>query len=425
MTTPIYIKRRIAAGAAALMVAATGLLVSPAPAAAAPAVELCNDAQYAKSAIVIDQVTGTVLCEKDADLKLAPASLTKIITMGVTLEKVAEKSVALTDKVRIGEDAWAAKWPGSSLMFLEPGQQVTLDELLTGLAVASGNDAATAIADHISGSVANFVSVMNQTVKDLGFNNMSFVDPAGLDPKNVITAREYAQFVKTYIDRHPDAITKYHSVEQIAYPKWENLPPARQAVESKATYQPIVQWNRNGLLGQNGIDGLKTGFIDESGYNIALTAKQGDMRLIAIVLGVQGADTAQGSARREEDGLKLLAYGFNNFRTVKPELPATKAVRVYKGAAAEVALVSEGAGALTVKKGQEASLTTTVHQEASVIAPVAKGTKLGEVIFSADGEEVGRIDLVAANDVAQGGFFRRIWDGFVLWIQGLIGKVLK
>lgn len=424
MTTPIYIKRRIAAGAAALMVAASGLLVFPAPVSAAPAVEACT-VNFAKSAIVIDQVTGTVLCETSADLPLAPASLTKIITMGVTLEKVAEKSVALTDKVRIGEDAWAANWPGSSLMFLEPGQQVTLDELLTGLAVASGNDAATAIGDHLSGSVNNFVSVMNQTVKDLGFTSMSFVDPAGLDPKNVITAREFAQFVKYYIDRHPDAIAKYHSVEEIAYPKWENLPPARQAVESKATYKPIEQWNRNGLLGQNGIDGLKTGFIDEVGYNIALTAQQGDMRLIAIVLGVQGSDPAQGSARREQDGKDLLAHGFSNFRTVKPELPATKAVKVYKGAAADVTLVAEGAGALTVRKGQEASLTTTVHQESSVIAPVAKGTKLGEVIYSADGEEVGRIDLVASNDVAQGGFFRRIWDGFVLWIQGLIRKVLK
>jgi D-alanyl-D-alanine carboxypeptidase (penicillin-binding protein 5/6) len=149
------------------------------------------------------------------------------------------------------------------------------------------------------------------------------------------------------------------------------------------------------------------------------------MRLIAVILGVPGADPAQGTARREADGKSLLAWGFANFQTVKPQLPETKPVRVYKGAAADVALVAKGAGALTVKKGQEASLTTTVHQESSVIAPVAKGTKLGEVIFSADGQEVGRIDLVAANDVAQGGFFRRIWDGFVLWIQGLIGKIKK
>lgn len=427
MHMPIYIKRLTATGAVALAVAAAGLVALPAQVQAAPTPDVCaaNVVKYAKSAIVIDQVTGQVLCQKDADLPLAPASLTKIITMGVTLEKVAEGSVHLTDKVNVGEDAWAAKWPGSSLMFLEPGQQVTLDELLTGLAVASGNDAAVAIADHISGSVSNFVSVMNKTVKDLGFTHMSFVDPAGLDPRNQVTAREYAEFVKLYIDRYPQAIQKYHSVQEIAYPKWENLPPARQAVTNKATYQPIVQPNRNGLLGVNGIDGLKTGFIDESGYNIALTAKQGDMRLIAVVLGVPGSNTAEGTARREEDGKTLLSWGFANFQTVKPALPESKPVRVYKGAATQVALEAKGTGALTVKKGQEASLTTTVHQETSVIAPVAKGTKLGEVIYSANGQEVGRIDLVAAADVGQGGFFRRIWDGVILWAQGLIGKLHK
>lgn len=425
MSTPIYIKRRLSAGVLTLLVAASGLLLSPTAAVAAPEVAPCG-VTYAKSAIVIDQTTGTVLCATNADASLAPASLTKIITMAVTLEKVAEGSVALTDKVRIGEDAWAANWPGSSLMFLEPGQQVTLDELLTGLAVASGNDAAVAISDHISGSVSNFVSVMNQTVKELGFQQMSFVEPAGLSPQNQITAREYAQFVKLYLDRHAEVIEKYHSVEEIIYPKWENLPPARQALTSKENYnQAISQWNRNGLLGMNGIDGLKTGFIDEAGYNIALTAKRGDMRLIAVLLGVEGRDPAEGSARREDEGMALLNYGFDNFLTVKPELPTTKPVKVYKGAAGEVVLSAQGVGALTVKKGQEASLTTTVHQEAEVIAPVAKGTRLGEVIYSADGEEVGRIELVAASDVEQGGFVRRIWDGLVLWAKGLIGKVLK
>jgi D-alanyl-D-alanine carboxypeptidase (penicillin-binding protein 5/6) len=417
-------KRRLFAGAAALAVAASSLILQPSVAQAAPPVEACQ-VKYAKSAILIDQVTGQVLCEKNADEVLAPASLTKIITMGVTLEKVREGAIHLNDRVTIREDAWAAKWPGSSLMFLEPGQKVTLDELLLGLAVASGNDAATAIADHVSGSVSGFVSVMNQTVAEMGFAHMKFVDPAGLDPKNQITAREFAQFARLYLQHNPDAIKKYHSVQEIAFPKWENLSPERQATATKEKYQPIVQFNRNGLLGQMGIDGLKTGFIEEAGYNIALTAQQGDMRLIAVVLGVQGANTLEGSQRREEDGMTLLKYGFDNFRTVKPNLPAAKPVRVYKGAAKEVALEPVGPVTLTVKKGQEVNLTTTVHQESSVIAPVKKGAKLGEVIFSADGKEIGRIDLVAAQDVNQGGIFRRLWDGLILWIQGLLSKIKK
>lgn len=385
------------------------LFVMPTPAAAAPP-ELKLDA---KSAILIDYTTGRVLFEQNADEPIPPASLTKLMTLHLAFKKLASGEISKDDIVPIRKEAWAATMPGSSVMFLEPGQIVTVEELLKGIAIVSGNDASVALAQYLAGSVDAFVAMMNQEAQELGFKTLHFADPAGLSPENKITAREFAQFARYYIQQHPEALTELHSVQEFTYPQPHNLP------EDKKNTPPITQYNRNKLLGTvPGVDGLKTGFIEEAGYNIALTAKRGDLRLIAVILGVPGATEEEGSARRAEEGTELLEWGFSNFVAVKPDLPEIKPVRVWKGAANQVELVPAQPVQLTVRRGTESSLTVTLHQESSVIAPVAEGQKLGELIFAADGQEVARIDLVAANEVKQGGFFKRLWDTIRLTIIG-------
>lgn len=394
-----------------------GLVASLAQ-AAPPALQV-----NAKSAILLDYATGQILFEKDADLALPPASLTKLMTLHLAYKRLEEGTMKPTDKVQISTDAWSAKMPGSSVMFLAPGQNVTVGEIMTGLAVSSGNDAAVALAQHIAGSVDAFAGQMNKEAQDLHYKTMKFVEPAGLSPKNVVTAREYADFARRYIDLHPKALTDLHSVKEYAYPKWENLSPEERQGKAQATYRPILQQNRNGLLWTfDGVDGLKTGFIEESGYNIALTAKRGDMRLIAIILGVPGANDVEGARSREAAGATLLSWGFQNFATVKPAVGTIPPVRVWKGAANQVELEPQRPIVLTVARGMENKVTRTLHQETSTIAPVKKGDALGELIYAADGAEIARVPLVAAAEVPRGGFFKRLWDSIRLTVSGWLNR---
>jgi D-alanyl-D-alanine carboxypeptidase (penicillin-binding protein 5/6) len=373
-----------------------------------------------KAAVLLDFATGQTLYEKDADLPIPPASLTKLMTLHLAYKKIAEGAIKKEDKVRISERAWAATMPGSSVMFLEPGQIVTVGEIMKGIAIPSGNDASIAIAEHISGSVDAFVALMNKEAQDLGFKTMRFTDPAGLNPTNVVTAREFAEFARRYIQMHPEALADLHSVIEFTYPMPANLPADKQGEK------PVTQYNRNTLLGNlEGVDGLKTGFIDESGYNIALTAKRGETRWVAVILGAPGKTEAEGSRNRAEAGTAVLQWGFANFTTAKPDVPEIKPVRVWKGAANQIGLETDRPVLLTVAKGQETKLIPTVHQETSVTAPVKKGDKLGELIYSADGKEVAKFSLLAADDVKQGGFFKRLWDTIRLTVSGWFNRAKK
>jgi D-alanyl-D-alanine carboxypeptidase (penicillin-binding protein 5/6) len=367
-----------------------------------------------RSAILIDYATGQVLHEQDADVLIPPASLTKLMTLHLAYQRIAQGGMTREDRVNITPDAWAAKMPGSSVMFLEPGQNVTVGEIMKGIAVPSGNDASIAMAQHMAGTVDAFVSMMNKEAQDMGFEQMTYADPAGLSPRNRSTAREFAEFARQYVRLNADALAELHSVKEYTYPLPQNNPQNTTAV---------TQDNRNGLLWTfEGVDGLKTGFIDESGYNIALTAQRGDMRLVAVILGAPGRNPAEGTANREQAGAALLRWGFQNFVTVTPPVPTIPPVRVWKGEGNEVTLEPESPITLTVEHGQENALTTTVQQEASVSAPVQKGQKLGELVYAADGVELARVPLVAAEEVEAGGFFKRLWDSLRLMVTGWLNK---
>lgn len=369
----------------------------------------------AESAILLDATTGTVLYEKNADAEWPPASLTKLFTLHMVYRRIEQGAVRLGDKVGITPEAWAARMPGSSLMFLEPGQRVTVAELMKGLAVCSGNDAAVALARHCAGSVAAFVAEMNQEAKRLGFSRMRFVDPSGLSGRNRVTAREFARFCVQYVRMHPQSLEDLHSVPEMSYPLARNMPPRRPV-----STNTIHQYNQNALLMlYEGVDGLKTGFIEESGYNYALTARRGDMRLVAVSLGGPGRSDAEGSRTRSRDGAALLSFGFDNFLDVRPPLPALGPLRVWKSRRRALEVEPLDTPVLTVPRIHLASLARTVRLPASVTAPIARGERVGEIVFFAGETEVGRTALVAAVDAPRGGPFLCLWDGVRLFFRSL------
>ena len=253
----------------------------------------------ASAAILIDYETGTILYEKNIDDRIPPASLTKLLTMFLTLKRIKTGKLTYQDIITINEEASADNMPtGSSLMYLKEGQRISIIDLLKGLAVASGNDAAVAVAQHLAGSVPAFINEMNNECKQMGFTTFHFEDPSGLSDKNIITAREFAEFCRYYIYRFPESLSRIHSIKSLELPGKK-------------------QYNRNTALWTFfGVDGLKTGYISASGYNLAITASQDGLRLIAVILGVPGKSHYQGRENIEKDAAELLSYGFENFNVI-------------------------------------------------------------------------------------------------------------
>ncbi len=370
----------------------------------------------AEAAILIDYETGTVLYEKQADRVIPPASLTKIMTIHLVLELSRDGAISLDDTFEVPQAAWARNMPpGSSLMFLGPGQRVSYAELLEGLAIASGNDAAVAASLQVAGSVPAFVEMMNGEAQRLGYEVMRFSDPAGLSPSNRITAREYADFVRRHITRWPETLEDIYSRRSILYPTEANF-------DHVMIGGSVRQENRNTLLfDYPGVDGLKTGYIDASGYNLAVTAERNGRRLIAVVLGVRAASVAEGARRRALDAAVLLDYGFDEFRRLEPAVPQQSPLRVWKGRADEVAVVPDGApAAVLVPRGREEDVTVSVSRSGELTAPVEPGQPVGAVSYRLGGEELTRVELVTDTGVERAGFFKRLWHTIVRLAQRIV-----
>jgi len=277
----------------------------------------------AESAILIDVSNGCVLYEKNADEIIPPASMTKLFAMYVVDEEVSAGNLSYNQIIPLPPQVWACNMPPhSSLMFLGEGQKVTLEELLLGLSICSGNDAAYALAYTICGTMEAFVERMNQVAADLGLENTHFVESSGYSELNTTTATEMARFCRIYLQQHPDSLKRYHSVQQFSYPKQKNLGDGDVLVASQDFTQgfpskilvTITQKNTNPLLGKlEGCDGLKTGYIDESGYNLALTAARNGNRYLSVTMKGPGMNVAEGQANRIHDGTELMEFAFNNF----------------------------------------------------------------------------------------------------------------
>nr|MCR5607169.1 D-alanyl-D-alanine carboxypeptidase [Treponema sp.] len=348
----------------------------------------------AASAILIDAATGAILYQKNADEHIPPASMTKLVVMYIIFEEIEKGNLHYDDYVNLPPESWVENLPAdSSLMFLRKGQKVTVKELLTGLAVASGNDAAMALAIRTEGSVEAFVKRMNETVKKLGLNVTHFVEPSGYDEHNITTAKEFVTFARSYITRFPDSIKLFHSCKEIYYPLAKNLPNDQAAIygDSKA----IHQLNTNPLLGKlDGVDGLKTGFIYESRYNLALTAKRGNNRFISITMKGAGIGTKQGQEYRVKDGTKLMELAFNNYNTYRDLEVHNYVLPVLASKTASVNLVPAIRNiALTVPLSYK-DITVTASMPPYIFGENKAGDIYGELTYKYNNMEIAKIPLV-------------------------------
>jgi len=377
-----------------------------APALLAPRISEAPEIS-ARAAVLLDAATGTVLFSKNPNEEIPPASLTKLVAMHIAQNEVAAGRACMDEIVPIGIESWAQNQPPhSSLMFLEPGQTVTLRELMLGLAVPSGNDASVAVAMRFSPSVDEFSAAMTREAERMGLTRTRFVEPSGISAQNMTTAAEFAAFSREYLRLHPQSLAEFHSVREFAFPLAHNAIPARRANPGT-----IAQEIRNTLLWTfPGVDGLKTGFIPASGFNVALTAERDDTRFIAVIL---GSPTAQDRAR---DGETLLSWAFDNFRTVHLAAPAIEDAPLWKGRERAVALLPDPAHPLEFTApldrvgDRNAPLWFATEIDAPLVAPLPARHPVGWLVFADNAGEVHRVRLLTAQTHEQGGFFRRLWD---------------
>ncbi|EGR3109882.1 D-alanyl-D-alanine carboxypeptidase [Vibrio parahaemolyticus] len=341
--------------------------------------------------VLMDYHTGKVLVERDADKRLNPASLTKLMTAYVAGQEVNAGNISLDDQVVISRNAWAKNFPDSSKMFIEVNTSVSLSDLYRGLVVQSGNDASVAIAEHVAGSEAGFVSLMNSWASQLGLTNSSFTNPHGLDSGGLYsTPHDIAKLGQAIIRDLPDI-----------YPMYS---------ETSFTYNGITQYNRNGLLRDRSmnVDGMKTGYTSGAGYSLATSATNGDMRLIAVVMG------AKSQSVRESESKQLLSYGFRFYDTLMPTAAGTDIAnaRVWMGQKDELKVGVNRDVYLTLPKSDVNKLKAEVEYSGDLLAPIAQDQVVGKVLYKVDGKVVKETELVALELVEEGGIFKRIMDWF-------------
>jgi D-alanyl-D-alanine carboxypeptidase (penicillin-binding protein 5/6) len=370
----------------------------------------------ARAAVLMEARTGVVLYEKNPSLPHPPASLAKVMTIHILLEKIASNELRRDQNILPPRESWAMNLPrDSSLMFLGPGQKLTVEDLLKGLAVSSGNDAAVAAAILTSGSVPAFAQLMNAEAKKENLDELFFVEPSGYDTHNRITAMSFARFLRLYVNRHPEALTQLHSLEDFTYPRPENILPGGASAS-------ITQTNRNSLLfSYPGVDGIKTGYLDESGYNIALSAQKGDMRLILVLLGEEGRTPTEGVQKRNEDARVLLDFGFDNFTNKMFTPPAPESVRVWKGDPKEILPLAPSEIWITIPRGSENRLRGEISQTRYLTAPVEQGAVLGSVKIFLDEAVVYEGNLSAPGPVPRGSWWDAFVDSIIVFFRELFG----
>ena len=350
--------------------------------------------------LLVDFDSGEVLVEHNADERLPPASLTKLMTAYILAEEVDAGRLNLDDNVPVSRNAWSQNptFRGSSLMWIEPNKPVSVRQLEQGIVISSGNDATVCIAEHIAGTEEAFAGMMNRYAEVLGMTSTHFENSHGLPhPDHLTTARDLATLASATIRNHPD---RYEVYKQQSY-----------------TYNDITQYNRNHLLREDPtVDGLKTGYTSVAGYGLVASAKREGMRLVSVVLG------SKSTRSRKAETRSLLNYGFRFYQTIEPltaELSLGQA-KVWKGTSKIVdggVLESE---VMTVPRSSETPEVVAVFNDA-LEAPISRGDAIGTVTVSRGGEVLRDLPLVALSDVPEAGFFARLWDGFMLWLSQLFG----
>lgn len=347
--------------------------------------------------VLMDYATGQILASKNPDDRRAPASLTKVMTDYVVSAEIAAGHIHPTDMVTISENAWRSGGAGTdgSTSFLKLNSQVQLEDLLKGLIVQSGNDAAIALAEHTAGSEQAFVGLMNAYAKQLGMVNTHYSNASGYPVEDhYSTAHDIAILSRALIHNFPED----YAISKIKEFEWNG----------------IKQQNRNELLWRDpSVDGIKTGHTAEAGFCLDASAVQGDQRMIAVVMG------ASSSKARADSAMALLNYGFRFYETHKL-YDANKALvtpRLWKGAADQLPIGVAQDVLVTVKRGDYDKLQATMDIPSTLIAPFAKGQQVGSLRITLDGQPVQTVPLIALVDAPQGGFFSRLWDSILLWFH--------
>ncbi|MFW5969423.1 MAG: D-alanyl-D-alanine carboxypeptidase family protein [Halofilum sp. (in: g-proteobacteria)] len=345
-----------------------------------------------ESYILMEAETGKVLAEKNADKRLPPASLTKIMTGYVVYRALEDGSISLEDEVDVSEAVWRM---GGSQMFLEVGDRVSVDKLLDGLVVQSGNDAALALAEYVAGNETAFVEQMNYYAEELGLENTRFENPEGLTREtHYSTARDVAKLSRAMIREFPERYKRYAKREY--------------------TYNGIRQYNRNDLLyATDYVDGIKTGYTSKAGYCLAASGERDGTRLISVVMG-EPDDNARESSTRA-----LMSWGHRFYKSHRLYAAGEtlKEARIWKGASDHVRLGLSEDLHVAIPKGEYDSLEASMTFPGQLVAPAEKGEQLGRVTVKLDGETVAEAPLVALSDVAPGSFFQRTTDTVLQWFE--------
>jgi serine-type D-Ala-D-Ala carboxypeptidase (penicillin-binding protein 5/6) len=351
----------------------------------------------AKGYILMDANTGKILAGKDIDTRMAPASLTKLMTLYQIAAALQAGKLHLNDRVTISEKAWRT---GGSRMFIKVGDQVPVNDLIQGIAVVSGNDACVAMAEQIAGTEESFTELMNHSASLLGMQNTHYTDATGLpDPNHYTSPRDLAVLTKAIVSKFPE------------YYSWYS--------QKEFTYNNIKQPNRDILLWRDpSIEGMKTGHTEDAGYCLVSTASRNGMRLIAVIMG------SSSTRARANSSLALLNYGFRFYESKKvfAANTAVKQPRIWFGKSKNIPAGVEKDLFVTLPSGQVAHLEATVTVAEPIKAPVQKGQTLGNISLTLNGKDYLQQPLVALQDDPKGGIFLRMRDHIGLFIAKMLHR---
>ena len=340
-----------------------------------------------------DVSSGQVLVAQKAEERVEPASLTKLMTAYVVFRALRDKKLTLEQQINVSERAWRAT---GSRMFVLPGRPVTVDDLIRGVVVQSGNDACIALAEAVGGTEAQFVEVMNREAERLGMKGTRYMNSTGLpDPQHYTTAQDLYLLAAALIRDFPKEYAQYYSQKEFRY-------------------NDITQPNRNRLLWLDpSVDGMKTGYTEAAGYCLIASSSRGGRRLVSVLLG------STSESARAQESQKLLNWGFQFFDSVKlhPASQPIKAIEVWKGAASEVKAGFKDDIIVSVPKGEAEKLKAELLTQQPLLAPVAQGQRVGTLRVLHDGKPLGEYPLVALEGVGTAGIFGRAWDTLRLWLK--------
>jgi len=354
----------------------------------------------AKAAVIMEATSGEIVFEQNGGERLAPASVTKVMTMLLIYEALAQKRISWDDMVTTSEHAASM---GGSQVYLEPGEQQTVRDLVKAVVIASANDGAVALAEFISGSEESFIDLMNKKAAQLGMADTSFRNACGLDADgHFTTARDIAIMSR-------ELITKYPEVREYAMTWMDTIThkTARGEEEFGLTNtNKLVKWYQ-------GTTGLKTGSTGNALYCLSATALRGDMELIAVVLGAPNPTT------RFQEVMKMLDYGYANYKVVKGELPGTVVgtIPVDKGVYPDIAVMVQDLISDVTEKGSNGELESVITIDKSVQAPAPAGTTVGEVVYTYEGREIGRSPIVTEEGVDKAGFGDMLGRVLAVWFK--------